>query len=67
MTAPDLVGVAEVARIAGLSESSIRTYIRRGTLPDPLPVAGSDALVWSRSSIERWVAERPGPGRPVTG
>lgn len=60
----DLVGVAAVAEIAGLSETSIRTYVRRRTIPDPLPVGGSDALVWHREDIERWVATRPGRGRP---
>lgn len=61
-----LVGVAEVARMTGLTESSVRTYVRRGTITSPLPVAGSDALVWRRADVERWMADRPGPGRPRT-
>lgn len=60
----DLVGVAAVAEITGLSETSIRTYVTRRTIPEPLPVGGSDALVWHREDIERWVATRPGRGRP---
>lgn len=62
-----LVGVAEVARMAGLTESSVRTYVRRGTIITPLPVAGSDALVWRRADVERWMADRRGPGRPRAG
>ena len=59
-----LVGVSEVARITGLSVESVRTYVRRGTLPDPIEVAGSDALVWDRPAIVRWARSRPGRGRP---
>lgn len=60
----DLVGVAEVARIAGLSEASVRTYVRRGAIVAPVPVAGSDALVWRRADVEEWAQARPGRGRP---
>lgn len=61
---PNLIGVSEVARITGLSEASVRTYVARRSIPDPLPVAGSEALVWDRSTIEEWAAARRGPGRP---
>lgn len=62
----DLVGVAEAARITGLSEASVRTYVARGTIAPQLPVAGSDALVWRRSDLEEWAGHerRPGPKGP---
>ena len=60
----DLVGVAEVARITGLTERSVRTYVARGTIVAPLTVAGSDALVWDRAAVEAWVQDRRGRGRP---
>jgi predicted DNA-binding transcriptional regulator AlpA len=65
--ATDLIGVAEAARIADLSERSIRTYVSRGTIPAPIPVAGSDALVWDRQTIEEWTETRRGRGRPGSG
>lgn len=60
----DLIGVAEVARITGLTENSVRTYVARRSITEPLRVAGSDALVWDRAKIESWHAHRRGPGRP---
>jgi predicted DNA-binding transcriptional regulator AlpA len=61
----DLVGAAEVARLAGLSERSVRTYVTRGTIVHPVPVAGSDALVWRRTDVLDWLDRRPGRGRPT--
>jgi predicted DNA-binding transcriptional regulator AlpA len=61
----DLIGAAEVARLAGLSERSVRTYVLRRTIVDPVIVAGSDALVWRRSEVLDWIAQRPGRGRPT--
>jgi predicted DNA-binding transcriptional regulator AlpA len=61
----DLVGAAEVARLAGLSERSVRTYVTRGTIVAPVIVAGSDALVWRRADVLDWLDRRPGRGRPT--
>lgn len=61
----DLIGVAEAARIAGVSEDAMRKHLRRGTCPRPVPVAGSDAVVWQRWTIEDWALTRPRRGRPA--
>lgn len=61
---PDLVGVAEAARITGLSVRGVRKAHERGTMPSAIPVAGSDVLVWDRGSVEAWAEQRPGPGHP---
>lgn len=68
MSGDELIGVSEAARIAGLSQATIRTYVRRGSIVPPLPVAGSDALIWRRADLEQWAAteRRPGPKGPRT-
>lgn len=60
----DLVGAVEAAAIAAVSKAAVLKARERGTMPDPIPVAGSDVLVWHRSAIERWARERRSPGRP---
>lgn len=55
---PDLVGVREAARIAGITRSGIQQAHHRGRMPAPIPVAGSDMLVWRRADIERWAQDR---------
>jgi predicted DNA-binding transcriptional regulator AlpA len=56
---PDaLVGVTETARLAGITRSAVIKSHERGRMPSPLPVAGSDVLVWHRGDIDRWLAER---------
>lgn len=55
---PDLVGVQEAARIVGIGPRGIRQAHHRGRMPAPIPVAGSDMLVWERSAIERWAQDR---------
>jgi predicted DNA-binding transcriptional regulator AlpA len=54
----DLVGVTETARLAGITRSGVVKSYERGRMPSPLPVAGSDVLVWHRGDIDRWLAER---------
>jgi predicted DNA-binding transcriptional regulator AlpA len=54
----DLVGVTEAARLAGITRSGVVKAYERGRMPAPLPVAGSDVLVWHRGDIDRWLAER---------
>lgn len=55
---PDLVGVQEAARIVGVTGRAIQQAHHRGRMPAPIPVAGSDMLVWERSAIERWAQAR---------
>jgi predicted DNA-binding transcriptional regulator AlpA len=58
-----LLDVAAVARLAGVTPETVRTYLSRGTIPRPQGhLMGSPW--WTRPVIERWLAERRGPGRP---
>lgn len=59
-----LVGVAEVARITGLTEKTVRTYVHRRTIVAPLPVEGGGALVWDRADVEAWAEIPRETGRP---
>lgn len=61
----DLVGTSEAARIAGITVRAVQQHHHRGTMPEPVPVAGSDVLVWERSAIEEWAEQRAGRGRPA--
>lgn len=51
----ELVGPAEVARLAGLSELTVRTYVKRDAIVRPAKVCGSDALVWHRQDVDGWL------------
>jgi predicted DNA-binding transcriptional regulator AlpA len=54
----DLVGVPEASRVTGLSEGTIKSYVHRGYMPAPEPVAGNTALVWRRETIQQWLRRR---------
>ena len=62
----DRLITAHVAALAGITEDSVREYRRRGTIPEPDFYVGRTP-VWERSTIERWLRTRPGPGRPRKG
>ena len=51
----ELVGAAEVARLTGLTELTVRTYVKRDAIARPTKVAGSDALVWHRADVDSWL------------
>lgn len=61
----DLVGTSEAARIAGVTPQAIQQAHWRGRMPAPIPVAGSDVLIWRRDAVETWAQQRPGRGRPT--
>jgi predicted DNA-binding transcriptional regulator AlpA len=61
----ELVGAAEVARLAGLSELTVRTYVKRDYIARPTRVAGSDALVWHRADVDSWLFLRAQRGEII--
>lgn len=61
----NLIGVDEAARIARVHDDTIRKHVHRGTIPTPIPIAGSNAIVWQRDTIEHWALTRPRRGRSV--
>jgi hypothetical protein len=58
---PRLLSTAEVAEVAGLAESSVRTYRTRGQLPAPDATIGNTPG-WLPETIKPWAATLPGRG-----
>ena len=55
--APDVVGLAEFAELAGTVQSTVRSWITRGTTP-PLPphTQLKAGPVWRRTHVDAWLA-----------
>lgn len=62
----DQLTTEQVAVLAGISPASVRRYRLRGRFPVPDGYVGRTPW-WYRRTVERWVASRPGPGRPKGG
>jgi predicted DNA-binding transcriptional regulator AlpA len=62
LTASRLLGVADVAGIAGVTPATITAYLSRQRIPPPVTRIGNSP-VWSRPVIRQWLADRPGQGR----
>ena len=52
-----LVGLADIARMAGVNSSTMRMRYRRGSMPTPLE-SPSGRPVWERSTIVKWLESR---------
>ena len=59
----DYVTLQEVAEMTGLRVGSLKVYGTRGTMPKPVRKFGTTP-VWERDTIEEWLVNRPGMGRP---
>lgn len=53
----DLVGIAEVAEIIGVTRSSARVYRVQGLLPPTLTELACGPI-WDRNEIEKWETNR---------
>lgn len=66
MPANDLVGVSEIAAMAGVARNTAWRWSNREGFPKPA-ASLSQGRVWRRGDVERWIAKRrPVPGRPAT-
>jgi predicted DNA-binding transcriptional regulator AlpA len=64
---PDVVGVAEIAKLFGVARNTAWRWAQRDGFPEPARLAAGP--VWRRRDVERW-AERELPlpeGRPSKG
>src|SRR5207248_7313224 len=61
LAATRLLGIADVARIAGVGPATITAYRARGRLPAPVTRIGNSP-VWSAPVIQQWLGSRPGQG-----
>lgn len=57
---------ADVAVAIGVTQSTIRQHLRRGSMPRPDGFEGRRRW-WRRSTIERWAMVRRRPGNPNFG
>jgi predicted DNA-binding transcriptional regulator AlpA len=61
LTVARLLGIGDVARIAGVTPATITAYLARRRMPPPVSRI-ADSPVWSRPVIRHWMASRPGQG-----
>ena len=67
LAADQLVGVTEVAEIAGIAASTLRAYIARGEADVPLPQAAPKGRsLWARPVAEDWAEARKRSADGVT-
>ncbi len=52
-----LLRIGEVARLVGLSKSSINRLAGEGQFPSSVPL-GDRAVAWRRAEVEAWIAAR---------
>ena len=57
----ELLTVADVAALLGVKPATVRQYAHRDDMPPPDEHIGRTP-VWSRATIDGWLAGRPGHG-----
>ncbi len=63
MAAPDVMGLAEIARRLGISKPYARLIAERKGFPEPTRLTMGQ--VWSTSDVEAWIAKnRPDLAEP---
>lgn len=63
------MGMNSIAIHTGLSVNTLKSYLRKGLLPAPDAVIESPSgqiRGWKESTIDEWVASRPGRGNRAT-
>ena len=61
----EYLGTAAVAERAGLAVPTVRSYIRKGLLPDAdviIATPSGPLRGWAPETIDAWLASRPGRG-----
>ena len=59
--APDLIEMTDVCAKLGFSKGGVRRMMARGELPKPKKLG--NRLVWSRSTFDKWFADKFETGR----
>ncbi len=61
----ELVGVKEIAELAGVARRTAAGYVDREGFPAPVGFL-SRGRIWRRADVEAWLEQNPprGPGRP---
>jgi len=61
----ELIGNEAAAAYVGVNVNTWRPYVKRGQAPAPdrREISGGHALpVWKKTTLDRWMASRPGQG-----
>lgn len=58
LKAPEVVGVAEVARLAQVSKKTVSSWVARGSAGLPPHTMLASGPVWNRRHIAAWFAQR---------
>lgn len=68
----NLIEIKDVAKVLGVSVSSVHSLISRGSDGFPTPIfekrgtSRSAIRLWWKPDVETWAQGRPGRGRPAT-
>ena len=62
LTASRLLGIGEVARMAGVSPATVTAYLARRRMRAPRVTRIGNSPVWTRPIVQQWLASRPGQG-----
>ena len=54
-----LLRLPAVEELTGAKESRLYNWVKAGTFPAPVRLAGARAVAWRESDIAQWIAERP--------
>lgn len=60
-----LLGVADLVRMTGLGERTIRRWLTTGGFPAADYRLGGRHLRWRRDTINTWLAKQAAPARPT--
>ena len=53
-----LLRLPAVEELTGAKKSSLYNWVKAGTFPAPVRLAGARAVAWRESDIDRWIATR---------
>ena len=57
MSYSNYISKKQVARILGISTSSVSRWVKTNYLPEPIPF-GPNIIKWDINEIEKWIEER---------
>ena len=57
MSYSNYISKKQVARILGISSSSVSRWVKTNDLPEPIPF-GPNSIKWDVNEIEKWIEER---------
>jgi predicted DNA-binding transcriptional regulator AlpA len=56
-----LVTISKVANLAGVSESTIRLWYKKGKMPQPIQYTERGWCLWDYDTMKQWLADNGHP------